>query len=160
LLAIALSASCIPAPHRAFRTPIIHGRLMNDGGGLDNIPVRVVASPTDESSCSGRYTSDTRTDARGHFALCPMPDFQMFMYMMAHSRFRWNVCANVQGQWVPLQHSNRYTLSDSGPREIERLECRFYALDPSCNRSTDGDITPEKIRAALGSMRCAGVRGR
>jgi hypothetical protein len=82
------------------------------------------------------------------------------MYMMAHSRFRWNVCANVRGQWVPLHHSNRYTLSDMGPREIERIECRFGVADPICKRSTDGDITPEKIRAALGPIRCDGVRGR
>ena len=155
-LAALVVSSCIPVPHYAFRTPIIHGMLIDETQSAVGTVVRVVADPAQDPPCAGRHSSDTRTDASGNFRFCPMPDFQMSMVMMAHSRFRWNVCASIQGKWILLQQSERYTLSDAGPREIERIECRVDAASPQCNRSTDIDVTPEEIRAALGSARCVG----
>ena len=76
---------------------------------------------------------------------------------MAHKRLRWNVCANVQGTWTLLRESSRYTLGDTGPREIEQIECSIDSAEVRCRQSSDIDLTPDKIRAALGQQQCAGV---
>jgi hypothetical protein len=97
-------------------------------------------------------------DASGRFQLCPIPDFQMFLLMMAHRYFRWNVCTSQGGTWTLVQRSSRYTLADAGPREIERIECDLSGGEVRCSRTTDIDITREKLGAVLGQKRCEGVR--
>ena len=157
LVAAALATSCVPMPHRAFRTPIIYGRLTGPQSPAAAMPVRVVAEPSQNSPCAGSPASETQTDAQGNFRLCPLPDFQWLLHPMDHKRFRWNVCANVQGTWTLVSESNRYTLADSGPREIEKVDCSIDGGEVRCRRSSDIDLTPAKIRAALGNQQCAGV---
>ena len=157
LVAGALSTSCVPVPHRAFRTPIIYGTLTGPQSPVAGMPVRVVAEPAQNSPCAGSHAPETQTDAKGTFRLCPLPDFQWLLYPMAHKRLRWNVCANVQGTWTLLRESSRYTLGDTGPREIEQIECSIDSAEVRCRQSSDIDLTPDKIRAALGQQQCAGV---
>jgi hypothetical protein len=88
-----------------------------------------------------------------------MPDFQMFLTIMAHRRFRWNACAHLNGEWQVIQASSRYTLVDAGPREIERLDCEVVAGNVLCAKQVDTEISVEKLRSALGTKRCAGIPG-
>ena len=156
LAAILLCASCIPFPHRSYRTPVVHGRIVADGRPVANIPLRVLADP--RTACEGRYRLEGRTNAEGEFAFCPMPDFQMMLFIVpAHRIFRWSTCAHVNGRWIVLHESQRYTLEDAGPREIERLDCDLGSTAEPCRLETDIDITPEKLRAAVGAQKCAGI---
>ena len=156
LLAAVLCASCIPLPHRSFRTPLVHGRIVANGQPVADLPVRVVAAPT--SPCNGKHRFEARTNANGEFAFCPMAELDMFVFIgMAHSTFRWTTCANVNGEWIILNESYRYTLADAGPREIERLDCELTEPGDRCRRDTDIDISREKLLAVLGTQRCAGI---
>jgi hypothetical protein len=157
LVALLLCIACIPFPHRSYRTPVVHGRVTTNAAPIPNLPLRVIAEPS--SPCDGKRKFETVTNANGEFAFCPMPVVEFFLSIgMAHRIFHWNACANVNGQWVLLNESQRYTLSDAGPREIEHLDCDLAGSGERCRRETDIDITPEKLRAALGELRCAGVR--
>jgi hypothetical protein len=120
------------------------------------LPLRVIAEPRTDSPCDGTNFLETTTGPDGGFRFCPMSDFQWLMHMMAHRHFKWNVCAKVNDEWMVVHRSSRYTLVDEGPYEIERIDCAVGA-GVSCRRVTDTGITREKLRAALGTKKCAGM---
>jgi hypothetical protein len=155
LVVIATLPACF-FPHRAYRTPVIHGTMSVGARPVSALPLRVIAEPTTEASCTGTNLLETSTAADGRFQFCPMPDFQFFIHMMAHRTFRWNVCAKVNDEWTVVQRSSRYTLVDSGPYGIERIDCDV-GTGGSCTRVSDTGVTREKLRAALGAQRCRGV---
>jgi len=102
--------------------------------------------------------ADIRSD--GSFVLCPSPDFQFFLFVMAHRRFEWNVCVEWHGRWHVLETQSLYTLSDSGPREIVEMKCQLgsSSRDTTCTSEEKFDFTDAELREVLGATRCKGVR--
>lgn len=155
VFAVSLCSACVPIPHRTYHTPVIHGRIVQSGKPVEGVMMRVIAEPKIDAPCTGERISETRTDANGEFQFCPKPELGLWVFLLpAHRIFHWNTCAEVGGQWKLLNESQRYTIVEYGPHEIERLDCD---LDATCTRATDIDITPEKLRAALRDKRCAGI---
>ena len=47
------------------------------------------------------------------------------MFIMAHRQFRWCVAVNVDGHWLTSGPFTQYTLVDTGPAFVERVECTY-----------------------------------
>jgi hypothetical protein len=146
--------SCVPLPHRAFRTPVISGTLAAVDGPVARAKVRVVADP-DAGACDGPHVFESTTREDGAFSLCPIPDFQLFLHVMAHRRFRWNVCAQSGAGWLLLHRGEQYTLVDSGPRLLSRLSCQLQTA--TCIETADTDVSTDKALRALAPQRCKGI---
>ena len=127
-----LLAACVPFPHKAFRTPFVYGKLDADAETIANARVRAISFPESES-CSGRHMIEGTVKDDGFFLVCPDPDFQMFIAVMVHTAFEWNVCIYHDDQWQLVHQGQQYTLVDTGPRTFVELPCSVEGADLSCN---------------------------
>ena len=125
-LLLALSACAFPMPHFARSTPPIVGRLVAEANaGAGDLRVRVY--PGSVSDCSN-YSRETTSDQTGSFSLAERRHFRFFLYMMAHSRFRYGLCIEQGAAFVPAIQFEDYTLVDTGPIGTIRVECELRLL--------------------------------
>lgn len=150
-------SSCVPWPHRSFRTPVITGHLYSNGAAIAGNRVRAVAEPA-PGACTAAHALETTTDSSGRFELCPIPDFRLFLRVMAHRTFAWHVCAETPAGWTLLSAGQQYTLVDTGPRLISNLSCELDKLaSPDCEVENDVNVSTEKALEALRGTRCEGI---
>jgi hypothetical protein len=63
------------------------------------------------------------TNEFGKFVLPPKRRMSWMLVMMAHQRFRWNLCVETDQRWQPIKQNSDYTLSDTGPQWLAELRC-------------------------------------
>ncbi len=119
-------------PHKAFRTPYIFGEIDGSADSLAQARVRAIAAPEGDS-CDGRHMIEGKINDDGFFLVCPDPDFQLLMRVMAHTVFEWNACIFHEGQWQLVHQGEQYTLVDSGPRAFVELTCSVDGPAISCS---------------------------
>jgi hypothetical protein len=154
LLAVA-AASCLPIPHRVFRTPIVYGQLRWAARPLSTVRVKAVAEP--KSQCIGDHEIEGITDQAGNFVLCPLPGLRLVMSLgPADGWFHWDVCVETRGQWHLIHSGKQFTLVDAGPRLISQIDCDLQRSD-LCESQDDADITPARLRQVLAKTTCKGM---
>ena len=116
------TAGCVPFPHRVNTTPWVTGKLESAGRPLANRNVRVVVADAASEACEGPSLQAT-TNEFGKFVLPPRRRMGWMLAMMAHQRFRWNLCVEVERRWISIKQNSDYTLSDTGPQWLAELRC-------------------------------------
>jgi hypothetical protein len=123
------------------RTPLIYGEVQGQAQLAPSTRLRVVALP-DSSPCEGNHSVEATTDAKGAFLLCPDPDFQWLVRVMAHRTFDWNVCILRDNVWTLVHTGSEYTLADTGPRGFVELNCVIENGGGTCDESLGDELTP------------------
>lgn len=131
LALVVLLEACVPLPHKAFRTPFVFGEINADTETIATMRVRAISFP-EGNSCDGRHMIEGTVKDDGFFLVCPDPDFQMFMFVMAHTVFVWNVCIYHEDQWQFVHQGQQYTLVDAGPRAFVELSCSVEGPSVTC----------------------------
>jgi hypothetical protein len=135
---LTLTAGCVPFPQRVRLTPLVTGKLEGGGGPAANRRVRVVVADAPNESCEGPSIQAT-TNEFGKFVLPPRHRMSWVLAMMAHRRFRWNLCVEDEYRWVFLKQHVDYTLVDTGPEWRAELRCsiahRNETLVAQCNET-------------------------
>ena len=151
LVAPLLLGACLPYPHRANLTPLVHGQIRSDGIPAAGVRLRVALGDEDDL-CGGRH-SEVTTDARGEFVVPPIRSYRLFLFVMAHRQFVWNLCVGAPEGWANIHESSGYTLVDTGPWWFSEVTCETTAnrlLFAKCTEQQDLDPTEEKARRILG----------
>lgn len=131
-------------PHKAFRTPYIFGEIDSNAETLAATRVRAIAAPEGQS-CHGRHMIEGEINDDGFFLVCPDPDFQLFISVMAHMVFEWNACIYHEDQWHLVHQGQQYTLVDSGPRAFVELTCSVEGSNISCSEEVHPAYTGSPI---------------
>lgn len=142
-----LLAGCFPMPHKEALTPLVGGKLLSDGKPMAGVAVRAVPLPSDQP-CEGDH-AEGRTDAAGAFVLKPVRHNRLFLHVMAHKMFEWNLCVQREGTWKVVNHSSDYTLVDSGPWWISEITCDLSRNGDRCEEERNIDATQEEVDALL-----------
>jgi hypothetical protein len=128
------TTGCVPFPHRVNTTPWVAGRLESAGTPLPDYNVRVVAVDTASEACEGPSVQVT-TNEFGKFAMPPARRMGWMLVMMAHQRFHWNLCVEIERRWISAKRYSLYTLGDTGPQGMYEVRCSITpddALATSC----------------------------
>ena len=145
-----LFTACLPFPHRANMTPLVHGHVSSDGGPASGVRLRVALGDEDDL-CGGKY-SEVVTNESGDFAIPPIRSYRLFLFPMAHRHFVWNLCVNAPEGWANIHESRGYTLVDTGPWWFSELTCHTSAdrlLLTNCTEKRDLDPSNEKAQRIL-----------
>ena len=131
---VVATTGCVLYPHRINTTPWVAGRLESAGMPLPDHNVRVVAVDTAGEACEGPSVQVT-TNEFGKFAVPPGRRMAWMLVMMAHQRFHWNLCVEIERRWISTRQYSSYTLSDTGPQGMYEVRCSITpdeALGTSC----------------------------
>ena len=157
LILAATAAACLPFPHRSFLSALVHGELRQGPEPLRQARLRLVADPG-SSPCESEHFTEATTDADGRFVLCPVSRTRFLLSLLpGHRLFKWNVCLQTSDRsWKAIASGDQYTLGDSGPRLLSRIDCDFDSSF-SCSTRDTWDFDADQIRAALAGKQCEGM---
>lgn len=142
-----LLSGCFPMPHKEAMTPLVKGNLLSAGKPVSGVAIRAVPLPSDRP-CEGDH-AEGRTDAAGAFVLKPVMHTRLFLHVMAHRVFEWNLCVQREGTWEVVNTSSDYTLADSGPWWISEITCDLSGKGDPCEEKRNTDASQEEVEALL-----------
>ena len=150
LVAPILLNACLPFPHYANLTPLVHGQIRSDGIPAPGVRLRVALGDEDDL-CGGKY-SEVATDIRGEFVVPPIQSYHLFLFPMGHRQFVWNLCVDASEGWANIHESRGYTLVDTGPWWFSQVTCETPAnrlLLAKCTEQQNLHPSKEKARRIL-----------
>lgn len=142
-----LLSGCFPMPHKEAVTPLVDGKLLSKDKPVGGVAVRAVPLPSD-GPCEGDH-AEGRTDATGAFVLKPVRHTRLFLHVMGHRMFQWNLCVQREGTWEVVNNSSDYTLADSGPWWISEITCDLSRNGDLCEEERNIDATQDEVDALL-----------
>lgn len=125
-----LLSGCFPMPHEEHVTPLVKGNAVSGGKPVAGIAFRAVPLPSDEP-CEGNH-SEGKTNVAGRFVLEPVRHTRLFLFMMAHRDYKWNLCMQREGKWGLVHTSSDYTLVDTGTRSLSEFTCDLSRAGKIC----------------------------
>lgn len=125
-----LLSGCFPMPHEEAVTPLVKGNVVSGGKPVAGVAFRAVPLPSDEP-CGGEH-SEGKTNAAGRFVLEPVLRTRLFLFMMAHRDYEWNLCVLRGRTWEVAHSASDYTLVDTGTRSLSEFTCDLSRAGKVC----------------------------
>ena len=121
IVASTLFTACTSTAYTRLKSPSISGEISIAGEAAQAIPVYLSIHSKDKHCL--KFSSKTSTGPQGEFNFSSIKEHMSYTPLMTYYFDEWNLCAEIQGERVPLYSDNRYDMgSVTG---AVNLRCKF-----------------------------------